>query len=180
MGSPTMKWHSGCQACIWPCPPHFYTPPLIIYPFPTSAFIHVVVAEPVTQEVKIEVRILHEEVERQVAEEPEIPMGIGPSGLKMEAGVVMEIGHNEVTSHPGWLQPEPNFGVILVALVVTITIGPTMETMPEVKISKEAEDIVEVTVKISTPQIANFQKKKNLPSPENQLENLRLLIFIYD
>ena len=160
-----MKWHSGCQACTWPCPPHFYTPPLTIYPFPTSAFIHVVVAEPVTQEVKIEVRILHEEVERQVAEEEaEIPMGTGPNGLKMEAGVAMGIGHNEVTSHPGWLRPEPNFGVILVALAeVTITIGPTMETMPEVKISKEAEDIVEVTVtKISTPQIANFQK---MPSP---------------
>ena len=120
-------------------------------------------AEPVTQEVKIEVRILQEAMAATVRREiqAEIPMATGLNGLKMEAGVGMEIGHNEaLMSPPGWRPPGPNFGVTRATREEIITIGPTMETMPEEVIIKDEEDIVEVMVKISMPQT---DKKKKIP-----------------
>ena len=120
-------------------------------------------AEPVTQEVKIEVRILQEAMAATVRREiqAEIPMATGLNGLKMEAGVGMEIGHNEaLMSPPGWRPPGPNFGVTRATREEIITIGPTMETMPEEVIIKDEEDIVEVMVKISMPQ--TDKKKKSL------------------
>ena len=142
-------------------------------------------AEPVTQEVKIEVRILQEAMAATVRREiqAEIPMATGLNGLKMEAGVGMEIGHNEVLmSPPGWRPPGPNFGDTRATREEIIIIGPTMETMPEEVIIKDEEDIVEVMVKISMPQT---DKKKNpfqyLPSPEKFLKNsASFFLLIYD